>query len=150
MQDSSPASRTSQSSCNTYERQRRTRIAHNNLRVKQLGLVELTSCATRQLQHLTATHKRCSKRQVLPAGSTRQSSRAALLPKPLYCEYTSSEDEMSGEGGTYSPSADVVTAEEIETKELLVYLTKTPPTDAFAQKHREAYECFASYVVHTG
>ena len=57
---------------------------------------------------------------------------------------------MSGEGGAYSPSADVVTAEEIETKELLVYLTKTPPTDAFAQKHREAYECFASYVVHTG
>lgn len=57
---------------------------------------------------------------------------------------------MSGEDGTYSPSADVVTAEEIETKELLVYLTKTPPTDAFAQKHREAYECFASYVVHTG
>ena len=43
-----------------------------------------------------------------------------------------------------------VTAEEIETKELLVYLTQTPPTDAVAQKHREVYERFASYVVHTG
>ena len=57
---------------------------------------------------------------------------------------------MSGEVGTYPPSADAVTAEEIKTKELLVYLTKTLPTDAFAQKNREAYERFASYVLHTG
>jgi len=102
------------------------------------------------LQHLTATRKRCPKRKVLPAGGTRQSSRAALLSKPVFCEDTSSEDEMSGEDGTYSPSADAATAEETETKELLVHLTKTPPTDAFAQKHREAYEHFASYVVDTG
>ena len=103
--DSSPASRTSQSSCNTFERQRRARIARDNLRVKQLSLIELTSCATRQLQHLTpptATRKRCPKRKVLPAGGTRQSIRALLL-KPVYFEYTSSEDEMSGEDGTYSP-----------------------------------------------
>ena len=108
MQDStrSPASRTSQSSCKTLERQRRARIARNSLRVKQLCLVELTSCATRQLQHLTsptATRKRCPKRKVLPAGGTRQSITAALLPKPVYCEYTFSEDEISGEDGTYSP-----------------------------------------------
>ena len=68
MQDSSPASRTSQSSCDTYEKQRRARIARNNLRVKQLCLVELTSCATRQLQHLTspiATRKRCRFHQLV-------------------------------------------------------------------------------------
>ena len=87
---------------------------------------------------------------VLPAGGTRQSSRAALLPKPVYCEHTSSEDERSGEVGAYFPSADAVTVEELETKELLVYLTKTPPTDAFAQKHREAYERFAISILHTG
>ena len=87
---------------------------------------------------------------LLPADGRHQSCRAAVLLKPVYCEYTSSEDEMSGEVGTYTPSADAVTAEEMETKELLVYLTKTPPTNAFAQKHREAYERYASYVHHTG